>query len=98
MDKKRYGLQLLATIQSTPRVFVARADLDGDVVAAFRNALPAANDLADGRKLADNLEWDNVFPGVVNVDDTDFNDLREAMRKAAHFDGLPDPFLPDANK
>ena len=86
-----------------PRMFVARADLDGEIVAAFRDGLPAANqlpvadDIADRRKVADNLEWDNMFPGAIFVNDSDFNDLRDAMRKAALFDGLRDPFGPDAN-
>ena len=95
---KHSGLKLLADVQSTPRVFVARVDLDDDLVVAFRNALPVAHNLVDGRKLADNLEWDSIFPGAILVDDSYFNELREAMRKAARFDGLPDPFLPDANK
>jgi ABC-type phosphate/phosphonate transport system substrate-binding protein len=94
---KRFGLKLLMVLQSMPRMFVARPDLDSEIVEAFRKALPVAHELADGRKIADNLEWDAIFPGAVLVDDSYFNDLREAMRKAARFDGLPDPFSPDAN-
>jgi len=91
-QERHNGLTSLDTFSITSTVFVGRAGLAANVVAAFRSALlkvkgsPAHNDDRD-----DPSDWGGKFPGALPIDDSYFNALREALKKAAIFDGEAQP-------
>jgi serine/threonine protein kinase len=91
------GLRRIHTFRITPQVIVARAGLDELLIESFKRAMISANShKPDGSPPDSRMDLEEFFPGVVAVDDAYFNDLREAMRKAARFDSEPDPFPPNA--
>jgi len=95
LDKdKPPGLTLMGSFSATPKIFVARSGLDTSVIAEFRKALVGLDrQQGDGQEQEPaTCELDEPFTGAVAIDDSYFGALREALRKAARFDGLPDPF------
>lgn len=90
---RHQGLVLLDEFPIDRRVFVARPGLATNILATLRTAL--CRNHQRQQVLRPELDQDGSFPSrasIIPIDDRDLVGLREAMRKAAHFDGKPDPF------
>ena len=70
--------------------------LDANLVAIFRAALISLKNPESAGQTEEiaNRDLDEPFAGAVAIDDSYLDGLREALRKAARFDGLTDPFPP----
>jgi ABC-type phosphate/phosphonate transport system substrate-binding protein len=89
----RSGLVLLDKFPITPRVFVARQGLETNLIAAFRFALLHLKGFGkEGLDSWNLFEGHQTVPDLVPIGDSYFDGLREALRKAARFDGEPDPY------
>jgi serine/threonine protein kinase/ABC-type phosphate/phosphonate transport system substrate-binding protein len=96
--EKHNGLHVLDSFESIPGIIVVRQGFDNKLSSAFRIALARlgqgsfATQTGDGGR----HEWEITLTETVAMSDPDLNRLRAAMRKAAIFDGQPDPFPPDS--
>jgi len=74
---------------STPAVYAARQGLEPEIVEAFRSSIAGiqASDWPIGPSMKDTFDHEKSVTAIVEFDDSYFNDLREALRKAARFDG-----------
>ena len=85
------GLMQVDSYSSSPDILAARQGLPAKTVQAFRNSLNAvkANDWQSQAAMKDAFDHEEPVTGVVAIDDSYFNALREALRKARRFDGEP---------
>ena len=96
--EKHEGLVLLDSFTITPKLFVARAGLETNVIAAFKSSLPGKKSRTPPEHpVSAAFDWEESFPGAIGINDNYLDGLREAMCKAARFEGEPDPFPPNAN-
>lgn len=86
------GLASIAEFECEGPILVARSGLDPRMVKALREAFCDGKNGAGTVETPISFDWEETLDVLVPMDNAALDNLRQAARQAARFDGQPNPF------